>query len=67
MLVSLWGRKSYLVSPISEKENIEVISTPAPTSTVPQTFKFDANTNLKEELEKINPQVLDSDFESNNE
>lgn len=40
----------------------------APTSTpnppqAPKTFKFDSSTNLKQELESINPQVLDSDFE----
>ena len=29
----------------------------------PKTFKFDRTTDLKVELEKINPKVLDSDFE----
>lgn len=28
----------------------------------PKDFKFDANTNLQQELDSINPQVLDSDF-----
>lgn len=39
---------------------------PTPILTVPQapkTFKFDRSTDLKLELEKINPEVLDSDFE----
>ncbi len=29
----------------------------------PKTFKFDAGTDLKAELDSINPQVLGSDFE----
>lgn len=33
--------------------------TPTPT---PVEFKFDKNTDLKKELESINPQVLDEDF-----
>ena len=39
------------------------VSTPAPTPNAPKTFKFDSSTNLKDELDKVNPQVLDSDFE----
>ena len=39
-------------------------STPSPASIqAPKTFNFDKTTDLKVELEKINPQVLDSDFE----
>lgn len=29
----------------------------------PKSFKFNSSTDLKMELEKVNPQVLDSDFE----
>lgn len=29
----------------------------------PKTYKFDSSTDLKRELENINPQVLESDFE----
>lgn len=29
----------------------------------PKTFKFDSQTNLKKELEEIDPRVLDSDFQ----
>lgn len=36
--------------------------TPIPSPT-PKTFNFDSSTDLKQELETINPQVLDSDFE----
>lgn len=39
---------------------------PIPTPTPgprPKTFIFDSSTDLKKELESINPQVLDSDFE----
>lgn len=40
-------------------------STPTPIATpnAPKSFNFDASTDLKAELEKVNPQVLDSDFE----
>ena len=40
--------------------------TPAPTPdpiNAPKTFKFDKSTDLKKELDSINPEVLDSDFE----
>ena len=37
-------------------------STPIPSSNS-KTFKFSSETNLEAELEKVNPQVLDSDFE----
>lgn len=38
-------------------------STPVSTPNAPKTFKFDSSTDLKAELEKVNPQVLDADFE----
>lgn len=38
-------------------------STPAATPNAPRTFHFDSSTDLKMELDKVNPQVLDSDFE----
>lgn len=38
-------------------------STPVPTPSTPKTFQFDSSTDLEAELEKVNPQVLDSDFE----
>lgn len=37
--------------------------TPVPTPNAPKTFNFDSSTDLQGELEKVNPQVLDSDFE----
>lgn len=41
---------------------------PTPTTSMatpnaPKTFNFDSTTDLKQELEKINPQILDHDFE----
>ena len=43
-------------------------SSPSPSPTlaqpdVPKTFQFDSSTDLGAELKKVNPQVLDSDFE----
>jgi hypothetical protein len=37
----------------------EVISSP----NAPKSYQFDRSTDLKEELNKVNPQLLDSDFE----
>lgn len=51
----------FLVLP-SKKTNPPVVATPTPGSR-PKTFQFDASTDLKKELDSINPQVLDSDFE----
>ncbi len=53
-----------LVSPnlsATEKDK-PTLATPIPSAT-PKTFKFDSSTDLKEELEKINPEILDVDFE----
>lgn len=55
------GWKGNLVSPMG----LTVISTPDPTSVppvAPKTFKFDRNTDLNAELEKVNPTVEDADF-----
>lgn len=38
--------------------SIEISSSPTP-----QTFKYDSSTDLEKELESINPEVLDADFE----
>ncbi len=41
------------------------VTTPLPSSEInqPKEIKYDSSTDLKQELETINPQVLDSDFE----
>lgn len=44
-----------LVGPQAKKTNV--------VSNQPQEIKYDASTDLKKELEDINPQVLDSDFD----
>ena len=44
----------------------QVVSSPIPTqipSPAPKTFKFDKTTDLKKELDSIQPQLQDSDFE----
>lgn len=52
-----WWQIKTLVSP----------GTPSPTPlsipNAPKTFQFDSSTDLKTELEKVDPEVLDSDFE----
>lgn len=61
IIVGIWlilnsDRRGTLVNPQTS------MATPAPPQ-APKTFKFDRSTDLKLELEKINPEVLDSDFE----
>ncbi len=55
---------------VTSKKQVELIgsttaSTPAPIAApvAPKTFNFDSSTDLKMELDKVNPQVLDSDFQ----
>lgn len=36
--------------------------TPSPNMKAPKSFQFDANSDLNAELEKVDPLVLDSDF-----
>ena len=38
-------------------------SVPIASPNAPKTFNFDSATDLKVELDEVNPQVLDSDFE----
>jgi len=52
-LISPWGSEK---DPVSNE-----IPVAPPVS--PKTFKFDRSTNLKAELEKVNPEIFDSDFE----
>ncbi|MBU1000345.1 hypothetical protein KKE78_03050 [Patescibacteria group bacterium] len=62
-LISFVNTKGKLINPSFTKETHQS-PTPVPVATpnAPKTFKFDASTDLNLELEKVNPQVLDSDF-----
>lgn len=55
-------QKNGLVSPnlTTSNQKLEIIPSSSPT---PKTFKFDSSTNLKSELETVNPEVTDQDFE----
>ncbi|OGE25001.1 hypothetical protein A3C26_01175 [Candidatus Daviesbacteria bacterium RIFCSPHIGHO2_02_FULL_39_12] len=53
--VTVFKEKTHLTNPVSP--------TPLATPAAPKTFQFDRNTDLRLELENVNPQVLDSDFE----
>ncbi len=52
-----------------QKQKVSNLVTPTinevPNSTpnAPRTYNFDSSSDLKKELDSINPQVLDSDFE----
>ncbi len=70
ILIMIWllgGKKeTRLMGPgfIQQIIHQQSIPTPAPVAkpNAPRTFNFDSTTDLKLELEKVNPQVLDSDF-----
>ena len=63
-LFFLSKNKTELVDPNFNKVvNQESFPTPVPPEAGPKTFNFDASTDLKTELESVNPQILDSDFE----
>lgn len=55
-------KNNQLLSPNSKKVESFVAPSIIP-SPKPKTFKFDRNTDLKKELESINPEVLESDFQ----
>lgn len=67
-VVIIFGQKrgiNNLVSPNFSKISQPDVSqppTPSPASR-PKQYNFDSSTDLKMELESINPQVLESDFE----
>lgn len=58
--------KANLVSPgfpLGASQKAEPVPSSTPNISAPKSFTFDGSTDLKAELEKVNPQVLDSDFE----
>ncbi len=67
LFFSLGGKNNKLIAPgFTGQTKTSVTIAPTPTLSppvAPQTFKFDRSTDLKQELEKVNPQVLDSDFQ----
>lgn len=63
IFLALSGRKANLLVNPSLNSSQQVISpSPIPVSS-PKTFRFDSTTDLEAELEKVNPEVYDSDFE----
>lgn len=64
-LLPLREWKANLVNPMGQLNSL--VSTPAPVvvssaTPTPKTYNFDSTTDLKKELDSIDPQVLDSDF-----
>lgn len=62
------GRNDSLVSPIPKQNGVfagaqQSLSMPAQSPNTPKVIKYDSTTNLEQELETVNPQVGDSDFE----
>lgn len=63
IIVSQKGDNTLIIPGFTREQKIESPQpTPAP-PVAPKEFKFDRSTDLKMELEKVNPEVLDSDFE----
>ncbi len=57
------GWEAKLINPVGQFRPTPMASmVPGSTPQAPPTFKFDSSTNLQNELDSINPQVLDSDF-----
>lgn len=58
------SKDTTLVNPSVQQEAVKQ-SSPQPSVSSynpPQEVKYDSSTDLKEELETVNPEVLDSDF-----
>lgn len=63
LILTPLGWTGNLINPMGQKsQSLDTISTPVPTPNTPKTFRFDSSTDLKKELDSINPQILDSDF-----
>ena len=57
------GWKADLISPMGQTKE-EIVSNPTPSpSQLPKQFNFDRSTDLEKELDSVNPEVLDSDFD----
>ncbi len=67
IVVVVHPQSSSLISPsLSAKNSQADAVTPTPTAVPPvepQTYQYDRSTDLKAEFNKVNPQVLDSDFQ----
>jgi hypothetical protein len=59
-LVVSGKKQDNLVAPGLQQD--QQVSTPSPTPSI-KTFQFNSSTDLKVELEKVDPKVLDSDIE----
>lgn len=58
----MWNN-SELISPLARVFQMKTVPSPVPSpSPRIKTFNFNASTDLKQELDSVNPQVLDSDF-----
>ncbi|MBI2599500.1 hypothetical protein HYW43_01100 [Candidatus Daviesbacteria bacterium] len=64
LFVMVFKEKTNLISPVN-LGRLQTKQTPVPLATpaAPKTFQFDKTTDLKLELEKVDPKVLDSDFD----
>ncbi len=58
--------KGALTTPGIGSADKKISSTPEPTvapPNAPKTFQYDSSTDLEAELDQIDPQIIDSDFE----
>ncbi|MDO8618860.1 MAG: hypothetical protein Q7R49_02820 [Candidatus Daviesbacteria bacterium] len=63
LLNSKTGSSSLAIPGFQQMAKSSPIPTPeTPTYNPPKDYKFDENTNVQNELDSINPQVVDTDF-----
>lgn len=64
LIFKLRSSKGEVTTPLISAATSPVSNTPISSPTTsPRDFKFDKNTDLKNELNKVNPEILESDFE----
>lgn len=65
LIIIIIGMFWFILNSSKTKDLVNPTAVPTSTPALPQapkTFQFDSSTDLEAELEKVNPQVLDSDF-----
>lgn len=59
---NLMGKKDSLVSPFLGKEINNTVPSSTPFYNPPKEIKYDSSTDLKQELESVNPEISEDDF-----
>lgn len=65
-VIALWMIANYAVTGKSTKKMDKSDQAPVSSYNLPKEIKYDSSTDLKKELDSINPEVIDSDFSTLN-